>query len=534
MSFGYSVGDVIAGANLTYRLIRIMADTKGGSVEYLEAMSELSGMQQAFLQIGQIRSHEMLPPATVNAASHIVLGSMDIIAKFLERSKHYQRQLENPRASTFQGSWYKVGWSLYKSHELRALRDALHSRLTSIQVLLSAASYCTPLPTTLAQYRVTDQKLDTRSTSEQSSVIPSPSESGSSDSVVAYTAATNSKGAYSSLSTPAQNDATIPTTEGGAMRQFISFKDAVGRKFRFPFHKCKKWVDMADLIKQAFLHVDVLGPHVMEGHYDVIGEDGTSILPSIWEDIVEPELSVFMTLWPIDNLQPPVPSPKLPLPPQARPPQFYPPQPYPTIHPPPSHPTAYPPLPHPTTHLIAPEERPIPGGEGETRAGSREPRQNRHRPDEARNFRDSSPVESVTPQEEFTRRLRELNPITKPGAIGIIKDMESCSKITQVQSRKAIKVINKMSRRVFKDDICAFQAEWSSRQADSESSLSEDSSHRKSWELTSVRDVIRNRAAEGHSQVSTADGDNGTDSDSEDWEDYTDDEENILENKRNT
>ncbi|KAJ3519499.1 hypothetical protein NM208_g14107 [Fusarium decemcellulare] len=521
MSFGYSVGDVIAGANLTYRLIRIMADTKGGSVEYLEAMSELSAMQQAFLQISQIRSHEMLPPATVNAASHIVLGSMDIIAKFLERSKHYQRQLENPRASTFQGSWYKVGWSLYKSHELRALRDALHSRLTSIQVLLSAASFCTPLPTTLAQYQVTDQK--TPSHSEQFPVTPLPSESGTSASRDAYTAATNSKGLNSSLPTPAQVDATIPTTEGGAMRQFISFKDAVGRKFRFPFHKCKKWVDMADLIKQAFLHVDVLGPHVMEGHYDVIGEDGTSILPSIWEDIVEPELSVFMTMWPMDN-QPPVPGPKLPLPPQSHPPQ-----PYPTTHPPPSHPTAYPPLPHPTTHLIAPEERPIPGGEGETRAGSREPRQNRHRPDEARNFRDFSPVESITPQEEFSRRLRELNPVTKPGAIEIIKDMESCSNITQVQSRKAIKVINKMSRRVFEDDIRAFQAEWSSRQTDSESSLSQDSSHRKSWELTSVRDVIRNRAGEGHSQLSTADEDNGTDCDPGDWEDYTDDEENILE-----
>ncbi|KAH6894636.1 hypothetical protein B0T10DRAFT_456862 [Thelonectria olida] len=140
MSFGYSVGDVIAGANLTYRLIRIMADTKGASIEYLEAMSELSAMQQAFLQISQIRSHEMLPPATVNAASHIILSSMDTIAKFLERTKHYQRKLEDPRAANFQNSWYKVGWTLFKSHELRSLRDALHSKLTSVQVLLSAAS----------------------------------------------------------------------------------------------------------------------------------------------------------------------------------------------------------------------------------------------------------------------------------------------------------------------------------------------------------------------------------------------------------
>ncbi|KAF5009913.1 hypothetical protein FDECE_3898 [Fusarium decemcellulare] len=501
MSFGYSVGDVIAGANLTYRLIRIMADTKGGSVEYLEAMSELSAMQQAFLQISQIRSHEMLPPATVNAASHIVLGSMDIIAKFLERSKHYQRQLENPRASTFQGSWYKVGWSLYKSHELRALRDALHSRLTSIQVLLSAASHCTPLPTNLAQYRVTDQKLDTPSTSEQSPVTPPPSDSGSGASRHAYMAATNSKGLNSSLPTPAQNDATIPTTEGGVMRQFISFKDA----------------DMEDLVKQAFMQVDVLGPHVMEGHYDLIGEDGRIILPSIWGDIVEPETNISMTMWPMDKL-PPAPRPPAPRLPQPRPPQ-----PHLTTCPAPPHLTRYPPPPHPTTHPIAPKEPPTPGGKGEAPKDSREPRHNRHRLDEGRNFRGPSPVGFIWPEEEFARRVKELNPVTKPVAIEIVKDMESCSKITQVQLRKAIEVINKMPHRMFEQAICAFQAKWSSRQTNSESSLSHDS-HRNYWKLPSVWDVIMNSAGEGHSQVSTADEDNGTDSDSGDWEDYTDDE----------
>ncbi|KAM0354939.1 hypothetical protein ACHAPU_000779 [Fusarium lateritium] len=140
MSFGYSVGDVIAGANLTYRLIRIMSDTKGASEEYLEAMSELSAMQQAFLQISDIRSHKMVPAATVNAASFIVLSSMDVIPKFLERAKSYQRRLEDPRASTFQSSWYKVGWTLFKSHELHALRDDLHFKPMSVQLILSAAS----------------------------------------------------------------------------------------------------------------------------------------------------------------------------------------------------------------------------------------------------------------------------------------------------------------------------------------------------------------------------------------------------------
>jgi hypothetical protein len=50
----------------------------------------------------------------------------------------------------------------------------------------------------------------------------------------------------------------------------IKFKDAVGRKFSFPWHICKSWKGMEELIKQAFLHIDVIGPHVHEGHYDLV------------------------------------------------------------------------------------------------------------------------------------------------------------------------------------------------------------------------------------------------------------------------
>ncbi|XP_014562342.1 hypothetical protein COCVIDRAFT_57153, partial [Bipolaris victoriae FI3] len=68
----------------------------------------------------------------------------------------------------------------------------------------------------------------------------------------------------------------------------ISFKDAVGRKFTFPYHLVKSWKSMEELIKQAFLHVDVIGPHVQEGHYDLVGPDGQVILPQVWQSLVQP------------------------------------------------------------------------------------------------------------------------------------------------------------------------------------------------------------------------------------------------------
>lgn len=59
---------------------------------------------------------------------------------------------------------------------------------------------------------------------------------------------------------------------------------------------------MEDLIKQAFMQVDVLGPHVMEGHYDLVGPDGEIILPSVWEKVIQPDWAITMVMWPMDGM----------------------------------------------------------------------------------------------------------------------------------------------------------------------------------------------------------------------------------------
>lgn len=61
---------------------------------------------------------------------------------------------------------------------------------------------------------------------------------------------------------------------------------------------------MEELIKQAFLHVDVIGPHVQEGHYDLIGPNGEIILPVVWDRIIEPGWAITMTMWPLDEAPP--------------------------------------------------------------------------------------------------------------------------------------------------------------------------------------------------------------------------------------
>ncbi|KAL9041769.1 MAG: hypothetical protein Q9214_003992, partial [Letrouitia sp. 1 TL-2023] len=84
-------------------------------------------------------------------------------------------------------------------------------------------------------------------------------------------------------------------------KQVLSLKDAIGRKFRFPFHQCKTWDGISYLITTAFIHVDVLGSHVANGHYDLVGPSGETILPTIWETVVEPGWSVSMSMWPVSE-----------------------------------------------------------------------------------------------------------------------------------------------------------------------------------------------------------------------------------------
>ena len=58
---------------------------------------------------------------------------------------------------------------------------------------------------------------------------------------------------------------------------------------------------MEELIRQAFLHVDVIGPHVAEGHYDLFGPHGEFILPQLWETTIEPGWIITMHMWPIPD-----------------------------------------------------------------------------------------------------------------------------------------------------------------------------------------------------------------------------------------
>ena len=55
---------------------------------------------------------------------------------------------------------------------------------------------------------------------------------------------------------------------------------------------------MEELIKQAFQSIEVIGPLVQRGMFDLIGPNGEIILPQVWDKVIEPDWQITMVMWP--------------------------------------------------------------------------------------------------------------------------------------------------------------------------------------------------------------------------------------------
>lgn len=140
MSTDFSVGELIGAANLTYRLIKALHGSHDAGDEYRAAINELGCVQQALVRVSCLGSNKNFPRATFDSASCLVMGSMDIIESFLNRTKKYDRRLGSLGSPGFSQTWRKVGWTLFKAEEMKFLRDTLRTRLSALGILLAAAN----------------------------------------------------------------------------------------------------------------------------------------------------------------------------------------------------------------------------------------------------------------------------------------------------------------------------------------------------------------------------------------------------------
>ena len=140
MSFGFSVGDFVAAANLAYKLVLALSESSGSSMEYQQLIQDLSCVHRTLLQVEQMKGANQLNQSTINALIYQVNSTKIPMQAFLEKTEKYRKALGGGGSSTImKDSWRKIGWSLHKKEEVKALRDLLQLRLLSMNVLLSTA-----------------------------------------------------------------------------------------------------------------------------------------------------------------------------------------------------------------------------------------------------------------------------------------------------------------------------------------------------------------------------------------------------------
>lgn len=98
MSFVFSVGDFVAGAQLAYTLGKALSDSKGAAREYQELIAELNVVHKVLLQVDELRSANQLAQATVNALLFTVNSVTVTMETFIEHFSSYQDSL-NPGGS---------------------------------------------------------------------------------------------------------------------------------------------------------------------------------------------------------------------------------------------------------------------------------------------------------------------------------------------------------------------------------------------------------------------------------------------------
>ena len=179
MSFGFSVGDFIAGASLIKGIISAL--NGAAELEYRELELELHGLERALGELEHLVPEEGQEDA-VNSVKAAALMCRSPLEEFYEKLKQY-RCLTRPgaknKSEVVRGWGKKVQWSLSMSDEVQRLRSyvaahvgSLNMRLLTIGLTsMGAVKQCSVKQNAELFARLTQQALSTAQNSAQSNLI---------------------------------------------------------------------------------------------------------------------------------------------------------------------------------------------------------------------------------------------------------------------------------------------------------------------------------------------------------------------------
>ena len=138
-TFG-SFGDILALTGLVVTVVQALRDSTGSASEYKDLIAELDALSSTLgLVQSRFTSQHRPRKDVVNAIDLQVSCCHSVIKKFLESVKGYEKALGS---AGFHSSLRKIGWKIFKSDDVTALRAKITSHREAIAILLSLYISC--------------------------------------------------------------------------------------------------------------------------------------------------------------------------------------------------------------------------------------------------------------------------------------------------------------------------------------------------------------------------------------------------------
>ncbi|KAF2664238.1 hypothetical protein BT63DRAFT_104735 [Microthyrium microscopicum] len=137
MSFGFSVGDVLAVGKLIVDVTTCLKDSKGAKPEYQDLLRELECLQKALQHLNELRSTDSVS-TNVDSIKYAALSCRRPLEQFLTRIRKYESSLGVwSKGNSVKTAAAKLKWGFGGWHEeVRRLQSYLNVHVATINILL--------------------------------------------------------------------------------------------------------------------------------------------------------------------------------------------------------------------------------------------------------------------------------------------------------------------------------------------------------------------------------------------------------------
>ena len=134
-----SFGDIICAADLALRIAKALSSSSGSSYEYQYLIQELNALAYALHLADAATRTGMLDRAVVNGILAEIARCQEVMDRLWERIRGYQKAL-GATGSSRGSSWRKIGWSLFKTKDVKETRERLATQRLNLTTLMTACS----------------------------------------------------------------------------------------------------------------------------------------------------------------------------------------------------------------------------------------------------------------------------------------------------------------------------------------------------------------------------------------------------------